>query len=126
MSRARPRCFTSSASSRMDGSVITRPSPRARGLGVVDRGQEFGAPALTLLPEGKSFLDGFVFAAQPARFDGAAGEGLLLGCERNGHRFQGEGKPPRRQVRQGRGAGHAREMAGSPTQRAEAWRMRLT
>ena len=76
MSRARPRCFTSWASSRhgLFGNNPAFPA-RERGLGVVDRGQEFGAPALTLLPEGKSFLDGFLFAAQPARFDGAAGEG---------------------------------------------------
>src|SRR5713101_3538711 len=55
--RARPRCFTSSASCRIDSCVIVRPPPAREGsLPRVNRSENFRAGALPLFPQGKSLL----------------------------------------------------------------------
>jgi len=52
--RTRPRCFTASASCRMEVSVVTRPLPAAgggSGCGCVDGGKNFSTRALAFFPE---------------------------------------------------------------------------
>jgi len=52
-----------------------------RSFGIVDRGKDFRASALALLPKGKRFLDCVFLAHEPATFNCLAGKRLLVGSQ---------------------------------------------
>jgi hypothetical protein len=55
------------------------------GLGILEACQEFRPLALTFLPQGESFPNGFFFALQASALDGLPDKGFLVGRKMNFH-----------------------------------------
>ncbi len=78
--RAWPRCFTSSASSRIDCCVMVRPSPRAREALASSRVAKNSARLRSrFFPQRQRFVHRFFYTVKPARLDGLADKRFLVG-----------------------------------------------
>jgi hypothetical protein len=88
VSRALPRRFPSSASSRIDsGSVISNPfSPPSRGASArIDRGQDLGPIALPFFSQPRGLLDCVHHTLRPAGINCLADKSFLVGSQVDFH-----------------------------------------
>jgi hypothetical protein len=83
--RARPRFFTSSASSLMDCSLRTSLTSRQRGFGIIDGREKFRTLPFAFFPLPQGLTHGIFLAAKPATLDGPLNKGFLVGREKHFH-----------------------------------------